>query len=201
MNLTYLLFQSPSSSIYNALAVLIALPIIGYLASYKKERIGNWNHLYGNVQYDPERFYTQVEEILTEKEVPEFESRRTTYKEEGVLSHQRLYLEISRGDYVFHICAAPWGKDFFFSWWLNFRVNNFYLLLTRIPGIGTIIINANQKETYYELDSNTMFRTSVHQAVLAAIDMLTDGTGARGLTELERKPDLKSIFKVPVERP
>jgi hypothetical protein len=146
-------------------------------------------------------FYTQVEEILTEKEVPEFESRRITYKEEGILSHQRIYLEIRRGDYVFHVCAAPWGTDFFFSWWLNFRVNNLYLLLTRLPGIGLIIANANQEKTYYELDSNTMFRTSVHQAVLSAIDMLTDGKGARGLTELERKPDLKSIFKVPVDRP
>lgn len=201
MNISYLIFETPPSSNFNIIVVLLAIGIIGYLASYKKERIGNWNHLYGSVQHDPELFYTQVEEILIEKEVPEFESSRITYKEEGILSHHRIYLEIRRGDYVFHICAAPWGKDFFFSWWLNFRVNNFYLLLTRIPGIGLIIANANQEKTYYELDSNIMFRTSVHQAVLSAIDMLTEGNGTRALTELERKPDLKSMFKVTVDRP
>lgn len=199
MNPLFVLLQASSSN-PALIFLLITIPLLIYFASYKKERIGNWSHLFGNIQHEPEAFYDQVEAFLKEHEVPEFHAKRITLKQEGPLSLQRLYLEISRGDYVYHICAAPWGTDFFFSWWLNFRMNNFSILLSRIPILGPII-TGNQEQSYYKLDTDTMFRTSVQQAVLWAVDQLTESRGLRGLTELERKPDLKSIFKVRMERP
>lgn len=201
MDIATILLQASSGSNQPALIfLLVAIILLIYFASYKKERIGNWSHLFAHVQHDPEIFYDQVEAFLKEHEVPDFESKRITLSQDGPISLQRLYLEISRGDYVYHICAAPWGTDFFFSWWLNFRMNNFSVLLTRIPIIGAII-TGNNEQAYYKLDTDTMFRTSVQEAVLAAIDRMTESKGLRGLTELERKPDLKSIFKVRMERP
>lgn len=168
--------------------ILLVFLVILYLFYNRSARIGNWSHLFGGMQHDPNVFYDQVEEFLNEHEVPEFRINRITIKEEGVLSYQRLYLEVIRGDYIFHICAAPWGTDFFFSWWLRHRTNNFQLLLAKYSIVS-------QEEAYYKLDTDTMFRTSVHQAVLSAIDKLTASKGVRALTELERKPDLRSFFK------
>src|SRR5205814_777575 len=34
------------------------------------------------------------------------------------LSAKRDYLRISYGRYSFDLCAAPFGRDYFFSWWL-----------------------------------------------------------------------------------
>lgn len=168
--------------------ILLFFLVLIYLFYNKSARIGNWSHLYGGMQYDPEEFYKHIEEFLIGHEVPEITTARITITEEGVLSYQRLYLEVTRGDYIFHICAAPWGTDFFFSWWLKYRTNNFQLLQAKFS-VGS------QEEAYYKLDTDTMFRTSVHQAVLSAIDKLTAAKGARALTELERKPDLRSFIK------
>lgn len=60
-------------------------------------------------QHDSELFYKQVENLLHERQISGFISRMVALKEGGLLSHTRVYLEISRGDYILHICAAPWG--------------------------------------------------------------------------------------------
>ena len=47
----------------------------------------------------------------------------------------------------------------------------------------------------FKLDTDGMFRASVQQSVQTAIDKLTNAKGVKGLTELERKPDLRSMLK------
>jgi len=42
---------------------------------------------------------------------------RVIWKEGSFLSADRKYLRIERKRYVCDICAAPFGKDFFFSFW------------------------------------------------------------------------------------
>ncbi len=64
-----------------------------------------------------------------------------------------------------------------------------------MPIIGPIIKGSNKEQTYYKLDTDTMFQTSIHQAVLAAVDRITESKGVRGLTELECKPNLRSFLK------
>lgn len=174
------------------LFLLIALYFFFNLFS-KSEATGNWGHLFPDMVQDPEEFYSLVEQILREHQVPEIRTERKTFKEGGILSHQRLYLEVARGDYMYHICAAPWGNGFFFSWWLRKKGGD--LLIEKLPILGPIISNANQYDTYYKLDTDAMFRASVQQAVSMAIDQITKAKGIRELTELERKPDLRSLVK------
>ena len=38
--------------------------------------------------------------------------------EGGIGSAKRVYLRVVRGKLTFDVCAAPHGRDFFFSWWL-----------------------------------------------------------------------------------
>lgn len=161
----------------------------------KTEAIGNWSHLFQDMQHDPNTFYDLVERLLKERQVPDFSSKKIIIGEGSILSHNRLYLEISRGDYIFHICAAPWGTGFFFSWWVRQKMSDIDQLLILIPFAGSRIVKMRQQQSYYKLDTDSMFRKSVHQCVLAAIDSLTTAKGARGLSELERVPDVRSVIK------
>ena len=140
------------------------------------------------MQNDPNSFYDLVEKILREKQVPEFSSGKVHISEGGILSHNRLYLEVSRGDYIFHICAAPWGTGFFFSWWVRQKMSDIDQLLILIPFAGSRIVKMRQHKSYYKLDTDSMFRKSVHQCVIAAVDSLTSAKGMRGLSDLERTP-------------
>jgi hypothetical protein len=177
---------------------LIFVIIIVYIVVkvlQKTEAIGNWCHLFPEMQHDPNAFYELVEKNIHDKQVPEFYSRKITLSEGSLLSHNRLYLEVSRGDYIFHICAAPWGTGFFFSWWVRQKMSDIDQLIILIPFVGSRIVKMRQYQSYYKLDTDSMFRKSVHQCVLAAIDSLTSTKGIRGLSELERTPDVRSMIK------
>ena len=176
--------------------LIIIIVIIGVqLLKNSSEVQGNWSHLFANMEHDPREFYKLVKEILEEQKLPGVKIGGRTFKQGGALSHQRLYLEVYRGDYIFHICAAPWGNGFFFSWWGRKNMNTLEAILIKIPFIGPAIEQIMQYESYYKLDTDRMFATSVHQSVLAAIDSLTETKGIKGLSELERKPDLRTIVK------
>ncbi|HZV69852.1 MAG TPA: hypothetical protein VFG10_09915 [Saprospiraceae bacterium] len=177
---------------------LIFIVVVVYViikSTQKTEAIGNWSHLFPDMQNDPNSFYELVEKILEEKQIPNFYSRKITLSEEGLVSHNRLYLEVSRGDYIFHICAAPWGTGFFFSWWVRQKMSDIDHLLILVPFVGSRLIKMRQQKSYYKLDTDSMFRKSVHQCVLTAIDSLTSTKGARGLSEFERRADVRSMIK------
>lgn len=185
-------FHKTSLIMWTLILILFVIFIIATLSG-KSEQTGHWSHLFADMQHDPEKFYELVEEKLKEREVPDFKTARKTFREGGLMSHNRIYLEVSRGDYIFHICAAPWGKGFFFSSWTRTKLRS--TVFEKLPIIGKVIAEANQYDTYYKLDTDGMFRSSVHQTVLSAIDNLTEAKGIKGLTELERKPDLRSLIK------
>ena len=182
--------------IENLIFVIIVTYIIYIIAKLfqKTEAVGNWSHLFPDMQQDPEEFYKLVEEILKEKQLPEIQTGRRMFYQGDVFSYNRLYLEVTRGDYIFHICAAPWGTGFFFSWWVRQKLSDIDQLLVLIPFFGSRIVKLRNYQSYYKLDTDAMFKKSVHQSVLAAIDILTEAKVIR-LTELERKPDLRTMIK------
>lgn len=175
------------------LLFIIGLAIVQYIRG-QSEAIGNWAYLFPELEFDPESFYSQVEELLKARSIPNIFTTKRNIKEYGALSHFRVYLEVKRGDYIFHICAAPWGTGFFFSWWLREKLSSLDELLIMIPVVGPRIVKLRQYKSYYKLDTDIMFRKSVHECIMAAIDQITESKGLRGLSELERKPDLRSFI-------
>lgn len=143
------------------------------------------------MQQDTTEFYDLVDDILSERKVPGIKTSRQTFKQGGMLSSSRIYLEVRRGDYIFHICGAPWGTGFFVSWWTREKENP----LSNLPFIGKLFVEVANTNTYYKLDTDAMFRSSVHQAVVSAIDKLSEVKGIRRLTELERTADLRMPTK------
>lgn len=81
--------------------------------------ISHWHYLADGFQTSSLDFYTAVEEALKAREVPNIAFHRVEFQESGIGSARRQYLRVMRGSTAFDICAAPYGKSFFFSWWLT----------------------------------------------------------------------------------
>lgn len=80
--------------------------------------ISHWYTLIDNFQASPKEFYAAVEAAVAERQIPEAETSRVDWHEGGILSARREYLRVMRGRLMFDICGAPFGRGFFFSWWL-----------------------------------------------------------------------------------
>lgn len=68
------------------------------------------------------------------------------------------------------------------------------LAIIAIPGLGWLYTHLFWQTTYYRLDSLKMFMTSVHTAMLEAVDAVTSAKGVRAMTEDERKPILRQLM-------
>jgi hypothetical protein len=215
--------------------------------------VGHWHTLFEGFSTSSLDFYDLVKAGIARRKIPDVGISSITWKESGLGSGKRIYLRVSREGLNFDICAAPFGAEFFFSWWLA-RISRplldllFILLTSFIAGInlrsfagenqqspgctglilgpivvllvlfvlGAVIRYGNlgieptvlsmpitgffyglvfRPVTYFNEDTAIMFRESVHNAVLEAIDAVTTAKGYRALSEAERKvsfgPDLK----------
>lgn len=92
----------------------------------------HWHQSMENLSISSLEFYRSIETALAAKQVPEIKVSRVWWNEGGLLSGKREYLRIEYGRLVFDICAAPFGHDYFFSWWMGERLPRhgvLYLLL------------------------------------------------------------------------
>ncbi len=155
----------------------------------------HWFHLTENLQESSQQFYGLVEGAVKQRNLPEVRLSRIDYREGGIFSAKREYLRVERKEHVFDICAAPFGNGFFISWWLGETTTALWDILLMVPFIGTWLMNVVRPTTYYRLDTALMFQESVHSAILEVLDKITNEKGLRALSELERKPILKELFK------
>lgn len=211
------------------------------------EPLGNWNKLFGDFEASPTEFYAAVEKAIQRRQVPDTKLSRVEWRESGFTSAKREYLRVIRGQYVFDICAAPFGTGFFFSWWfaqsrpgalgptLAVALVSVFVMIVAymmmgitglfigllvlfglfwaagayiaqgeselaaqmlaVPILGRVWESAFLPATYYRIDTQTMFRSTVHAAVLEVVDSLGQAKGVNALTEDERKPLMKEFFR------
>jgi hypothetical protein len=89
--------------------------MFGFLKSKKAEVLQHWIAFVEGFQLSSSEFYDSVETELKAREVAGMEMARVEFAEGGVLSDKRTYLRMVRERLVFDVCAAPFGKSFFFS--------------------------------------------------------------------------------------
>lgn len=104
------------------------------------EVISHWHQSVDGLSTSTLAFYADIEKALREKEVPDLRIERIAASERGILSAKREYLAVSYGRLQFDICGAPFGKDFFFSWWLVKRAPGFAALWGCATLIGLPLI-------------------------------------------------------------
>ncbi len=155
----------------------------------------HWHHSFKNLQESPQKFYNNLVQAISERNIPGIDISRIEYREGAVFSAKRLYLRVKRKEHVFDICAAPFGSGFFFSWWRGVKVSLFWDLVMDIPFLGISLMALFRPETYFRQDTGLMFQDSIASAVFEVIDGITKAKGLRLLTELERKPILSDFFK------
>jgi len=142
-----------------------------------------------------QQFYTDVAKVLKLHEIPNMKIGRVLYSESSFLSAKREYLRFRRKEHIFDICAAPFGTDFFVSWWLGESLNLFWRIILSIPYLGRIIRNLFCPLTYYQVDTALMFEGSIHKGVLEVVDGMSEANGLRALSENERKPVMDRLYK------
>ena len=170
------------------LTLFFILALVLVILAIKRSPIdirSHWSHSFSFFQFSSQDLYNKAEDHIKKHAFPDIKISRVTHSQGGVFSSKREYLRISRGEYIFDICAAPFGADFFVSWWLGESVRD---ILARIPILNTLLGKNSKIKTLYQLDTEAMFKSSVHQAVMEAIDEITTSKGIRALSEGERRP-------------
>lgn len=109
----------------------------GWLKTRNAEFLSHWTIPFVDLNTSPSDFYANVEAAFAKREAPDVEVSRVTWKERSAISPERVYLRFQRLEYVCDICAAPFGKDFFFSSWLVMRMPS--LTVPHWIGMGTTL--------------------------------------------------------------
>lgn len=149
----------------------------------------HWHHHFDQLQFSSQAFYELIESQIQEMKMPGVSINRVKYSEGGILSANREYLRIMRSGLVFDICAAPFGRGFFISWWLGNTLDPFRKFVSAIPIVGATIDRALYKKTYFQIDTEKMFQESLHQNLLMTVDAITKENGIRQLSDAERNPN------------
>lgn len=147
--------------------------------------ISHWSHFFTSFSLSSNEFYGELEKSLSNHEMPHSQIQRTTHKEGGLLSASREYLRIKHGDIVFDICAAPFGKDFFISWWLYETASTMRTMLSKTK-VGNFLNERAAKRTFYQVDEEDMFRSCVHECILEIVAKMTEGKGTLQLTDADK---------------
>jgi hypothetical protein len=148
--------------------------------------LSHWSHFFHFLELSSNMFYEQLEKTLKEHEMPNAKIERTTHKEAGLLSANREYLRIKHGDIVFDVCASPFGKDFFISWWLYETAGTMRTLFKHTK-VGNFLNARAENRTFYQIDEESMFRSCVHDCILETITKVTEGKTAYQLTDAQKE--------------
>jgi len=138
-----------------------------------------WHRSFANQHYSAQEFYRLVDAAIREKKITHLSIERVIYSDTFLGS--REYLQIRRSDQMILICAAPFGTDYFISWRQGQPVHFLQDMCMRIPKIGESLTAVLFRKTFFQQDTDAMFREAVHQCVLAAINHITS-------TQAERVP-------------
>jgi len=155
----------------------------------------NWNHLLDNFNFSSKEFYSRLEEGLQLQGIKKVDTYTVSLKIGGPFSSRRRYLRVEWKSFRYDICAAPFGKGFFISWWVLHKNPIMKMVIAKIPFLGEWLSEKWYPITHYKIDSASMFMTYCQSSVLKVIDDITIKNGLRLLNDDERKPILNNIFK------
>jgi len=217
--------------------------------------VAHWSHPMDHFQTSSKDFYDKVQKTLEDQRIPRVFFSKALWKEAGLLSPERLYLRVSWNRYVGDICAAPFGRAFFFSFWVfvlppvlslfhiagmislfaGIEFGMRYLSPVPIEGfpvvyafapllpllvlwvrfsrqainadpltdfilgltiIGPLIEILFRRLTYFERDTAAMFLGMIEHGFFQVADEVTKAKGRRGLSELDKKPELAAFMQV-----
>ncbi|OQP49835.1 hypothetical protein [Niastella populi] len=184
-------YSSPGISLLQFLmALILCLFIIFIIYLVGKMRRNaleteHWLQPFNLLHLSSNDFYGFLENYIRDMKLPDVKVRRVTHPEGGMLSSNREYLRVSRKEHVFDICAAPFGHAFFISYWQVDTSTVIRKLVRAIPKIGPLLELAIFGKTYYQMDSEAMFKEFVDAILKEVVELVSKEHGTRGHKELE----------------
>ena len=157
------------------------------------EILSNWSMFVDGMQQSSDLFYKQVEGLIGKHDLKGVKLERVDIAEGGIFSSKREYLQVRRDEYVFHVCAAPFGNGFFISWWFGSFEKGLLASLKRLPIIGRLIGLVLKPWTFYRADTAAMFNAITSDAVGATLDSVIDAQGLKALSLEQKKPVLRTL--------
>jgi len=100
--------------------------------------VSHWHLFLDDLEHSPQAFYSTLESAIERRRIPDAQTSRVTITEGGVVAGDpglpaidRIFVRVQREGFTLDVCAAPFGKGFFVSWWLTkpSRKGLFYALL------------------------------------------------------------------------
>jgi hypothetical protein len=142
----------------------------------------SWAQQFANCNFSSQAVYDEIKKEIDDKQYPEIKISKVAHPEGGAFSHSREYLRVRRGRLIFDICAAPFGKDFFISWWQARMPTTREIFLLLLPFLNKTYLKHAREQRYYEMDTESMFVDSLKKCVEEVVKRLTVPTGSRQLT-------------------
>lgn len=171
--------------------LIIVIALVVLIAVFYKHPVtikSNWQHFYDNIDFSTQDFYEKVESGLKNREAQDLKYAKESFLESHILSAKREYLRITKNEYVFYVCAAPFGTGMFISWWLCTKDESF---INRIPLISRLFGKDRANKTFYQMDTEAMYKAIIHTTVVDTADNVTLAKGVR-LSESERHYNLNA---------
>jgi hypothetical protein len=165
--------------------LILFVIVILIIAVYAKKPVttqGHWSHFYDNIQLSPTDFYGQVKQGLKDRKITLGVSQES-FLESHIFSAKRVYMRITEHEYVFYICAAPFGTGTFVSWWLCVKDES---IINRIPVLNKLAGKDRANKSFYQMDTEGMYKSAIHSIVASVADAMTAEKGIR-LSELDRQ--------------
>lgn len=169
------------------LIVSVIMAIISLVRGSEMLRnvLSHWHHKFDEPPFSPQEFYESIKQLLAAKEINHVSVSHVTYAQGGLLSPRREYLRIKYKNFIYDICAAPFAKGFFVSWWLGEQGDAIRDFFINLPFIGKLF--TKRQKTFFELDTEVMFKEMVSACVKESIEQLTKAKGIRNLSETDWK--------------
>lgn len=155
--------------------------------------LSNWSQFIDGMKQSSDSFYRSIEERIGKHALKGVELERVAIAEGGIFSSKREYLQVRRDEYVFHVCAAPFGSGFFVSWWFGSYEKGFMALLKQVPLIGPFLSLALKPWTFYRADTAAMFNAITSDAVEQSLGTVIEAQGLKALTQEQKKPLMRQL--------
>lgn len=132
---------------------------------------------FADLQMSSQEFYTTLESIIKEYQYPDVQCGIEELKEGGMFSAKRKYLSISWNRHKYLVCASPFGRSFFISWWHQEGANTSASIASKFGALGKAVASNMESKTYFEADSELMFINCMNTIIQATIDKVSADKG------------------------
>jgi hypothetical protein len=132
-----------------------------------------------DLQMSSKEFYILLKDMIEDYQYPDVTCAPVTLSESGIFSSRREYLRISKQRYHFYVCASPFGKSFFISWWLREDANTSANIARKVGWLGRTVAARMESKTFYEIDTEKMFTASINSIIKLAIEKVKADKGYR----------------------